>query len=227
MAVAGIAINKNAVPEIVRTLAEIKRPFPKPGEVKWSNAKSFGGKVHRLYINYLFDLIRAGRAHFHIRFSPMNEYDHSLSGARKRIDTVSRAFYQLILHRAVRFYGNKCDINVYPDDGECTERLPEFIAALGNDERRLFQRNNRSSVNLIQPRCSATEPLLQLLDVTLGALSAYRNRRDLVTGASLIKRNLAHHAFSMTGWPDITGNCWQRDIKLNRWNVTPKFERGR
>lgn len=226
MAVGGIAIHTDAIPKIVSDLATIKADSPKRGEVKWSNAKSYGGKVHKAYMHYLFSLIRAGRAHFHIRFSEMSEYDHSLSGDRRRIDTVSKAFYQLIVHRPIKYYGNKCSINFYPDDGECTAKLSDFLPAMWAEEYSRFSREN-PSVKLIQPRCSASEPLLQLLDVTLGALAAARNGRHLTEGFSPIKRDLAEEALKLTGWPDIAGNCSPEERALNLWNAKPKIKRGR
>ena len=68
--------------------------------------------VHEGYIRLLFELITENRLHFHIRFSRMDEYDHRRSGPRRKLDTVSKAFYQLLLHRPVAFYGKDVDLYV-------------------------------------------------------------------------------------------------------------------
>lgn len=226
LAVGGIAIMKSAIPRIVSDLQLIKAQAGKTGEVKWENAKSYGGRVHRGYVDYLFLLVEKNHAHFHIRFSEMNEYDHGLSGPRKKIDTVSKSFYQLLLHRPVRYYHNRVRIAVYPDDGCCTEQLATKLPALRNDGHNKFGARGRTCVDRIETRASKSEPLLQLLDVTLGGLAAYRNGRHLIEGYSPVKRELAEYIFSKTNWPDITGSCWRSKRKCNRWNVTPKLKRG-
>lgn len=220
---AGIAVNQDAVQYILARMVEIRTRYGKQGEVKWKNAKSRNGVVHEAYIRLLFELIDAGRLHFHIRFSRMDEYDHKLSGPRRKIDTVSKAFFQLILHRPVAFYGAEADLYIHPDDGDCTSELVNQMGALNYVGKRMCKASN--IVRLIQPRSSDREPMLQLLDCTLGALAAYRNGRHELDGISDTKKRLAIMAYELTGWPDITGSCWQQK-KLSRWNAVPKFKKG-
>lgn len=209
---------KDSIAKISRDLAVIKEATGKKGEVKWSNAKSYGGRPHRAFADYLFDLIKRNNAHFHIRFSPMKEYDHG--GRRGRIDTVSKSFYQLILHRPVRYYHKSCDVWVFPDDGAYTSELPDMIEPLCYQGGEHFPDGGGVCVQDISPRSSAAEPMLQLLDVTLGGLAAIRNGRTSRDGYSPVKRELAEHIFKKTGWFSIEGNSWSN--KCNRWNVIPK-----
>ena len=220
-AVAGLAVPRQTIPKIAADLADIKAESGKVGEVKWKNAKSFGGRVHRGYIDYLFLLIDDKRAHFHIRFAEMGAYDHALSGPRKKTDTVSKSFYQLLLHRAIGFYHTKSDVWVYPDDGPCTELIPEQHPALCTEGGNKWGALGANCVQDIECRSSEAEPMLQLLDVTLGALAAYRNDRHLQEGYSPIKRELAEYAFARTKWAVITGNAYRREC--TRWNVVPKW----
>lgn len=221
-AVAGLAITRGSVSRIVTDLAALKEEYGKRGEIKWGNAKSFGGRAHRAYVDYLFLLISEGKAHFHIRFSSMDEYDHNLSGERRKIDTISKAFYQLLLHRTYRCYNERA-IYIYPDDGEYTELLPNQIGALNHQGGEKFGGMVLGSVQEIQPRSSKTEPLLQLLDVPLGALAAIRNERHLQDGYSPVKKELAEYVLSKTGWPTVHGNSTWGHWRLNRWNAKPKW----
>ena len=221
-AVAGLAVARGSVCSIVSDLKKLNYEFGKSGEVKWANAKSYGGRVHRAYIDYLFKLLQERRAHFHIRFSSMSEYDHELSGERRKIDTVSKAFYQLLLHRAYRCYKDR-SIYIYPDDGEYTERLPTQIGALNHQGCTKFGGLAFGAVQEIVPRSSKSEPMLQLLDVPLGALAAIRNDRHRKNGYSPIKRELAEYVLQRTGWITIHGNSTWGQWHLNRWNVKPKW----
>ena len=221
MAIGGIAVAREAIPVIISRMKPICEQYGKTGEVKWKNAKYCGGMVHEGYIRLLFDLVKEGRLHFHIRFSRMDEYDHKLSGPRRKLDTVSKSFYQLLLHRPVAFYGKYADIFIYPDDGSCTRLLPDQLGALNWEGGITY---SVSPVKEIQPRSSEREPMLQLLDCTLGALAAYRNERHLNPDISETKKRLSALAFQLTKWPDISGSCWKDKKKLNRWNVTPKIK---
>lgn len=220
-AVAGLAMPRATAAAATRELRAINAKYQRSGEVKWTKAKSFGGVIQRDYINYLFDQVDKGRIHFHIRFSPMSEYDHSLSGPRRRIDTVSKSFYQLLKFRAVRHY-NMHRVFIVPDDGECTCLLGNQIANLNAAASRI-PGSLPGCVQSVSPRSSASEPMLQLLDVTLGAMAAMRNGRHLSETLG-VKRELAALAFQRTGWPDLTGNCARQERRLSRWNVTPSIK---
>lgn len=223
MAVAGIAVAQERVPEILKQMTDIRTAFGKKGEVKWQNARSRNGQVHEAYIRLLFALVGQGHLHFHVRFCRMDEYDHRLSGPRNRIDTVSKSFFQLLLHRPIAFYGSDADLYIYPDDGDCTRLLPDQMGALNYMGKRLCKADN--IVKAVQPRSSEREPMLQLLDCTLGALASVRNARHENADASETKKRLSALALELSGWPDVTGNCW--DVKkLNRWNAVPRFKKG-
>ncbi|UXS53943.1 DUF3800 domain-containing protein [Agrobacterium tumefaciens] len=221
LAVGGLAVPRPYIAGIVADLEAIKAQHGKVGEVKWKGAKFKGGVVHRAYVDKLFELIAANRVHLHLRFSKMADYDHKLSGERRRIDTVSKAFYQLLLHRAVGMYNEKCEIDIVADDGHCTALLPEMVKALHTDEKRKYDRGYSPSVRSIEQRSSAAEPMLQLLDVTLGALSSFRNERHNDGETGPIKRELAEYAFGKTGWASIDGNCPAGNRECVRWNARP------
>lgn len=227
LAVGGLAVPRPYIPGIVADLEAIKAKYGKTGEVKWKGAKFKGGMVHRGYLDTLFDLIASGRAHLHLRFSRMSDYDHRLSGERRRVDTVSKAFYQLLLHRGVAYYNELCDIEIVADDGHCTALLPGMLKGLHTDEKKRYDRGFEPSVKRIVQRSSEAEPMLQLLDVALGALSSFRNERHLRDDTGRIKRELAEHAFTRTGWPSIDGNCPAGKRECVRWNVTPSIKTGK
>lgn len=224
LTVGGLAVPRPYIASIAERLEAIKLQYGKTGEMKWKNAKFKGGLVHRAYIDTLFELISAGRVHVHFRFSKMADYDHRLCGQRRRVDTVSKAFYQLLLHRAVSLYNEKCEIDIVADDGHCTALLPGMRKALNFDECRKYDRGLGPSVRSIAQRSSASEPMLQLLDVTLGALSAFRNSRHTDGETGPVKRELAEYAFARTGWATIDGNCRAGNRECVRWNARPSIK---
>ena len=126
-------------------------------------------------IDHFWLLSDQGRAHFHIRFAPFDKYDHDDYKGR-RFDTTSRMFYELLLHRAVKHYGKWDRLFIRPDNGDCTSILPHLKAGLNADGVRRY-RTNPQCVDSITCLNSEDEPILQLVDVVLGAFTALRNKR--------------------------------------------------
>jgi hypothetical protein len=63
---------------------------------------------------------------------------------------------------------------------------------------------------------SAAEPILQLLDVSLGAFAALRNDRKLKGG----KRHLADHAAELLGVRHLAKN-YDEGVRFSIWNAVP------
>jgi uncharacterized protein DUF3800 len=218
MTVGGIALRRSRAGEITQCISKLKEDHKTKGEIKWRNARKNGQDIRKAFIDYLAKLVSDNHVHFHLRFSPMNEYEHH--GERHIFDTVSRSFYQLLLHRTVRYYGKDCEVYVRPDNGECTRLLPGLKDALNLDGEFRY-RTHADCIQNIIPLDSRNEPLLQLLDVSVGALSAHRNSRHLREESGPIKRELAQHAFKAFNLKSLNGN---RDdgCKFSIWNVIPK-----
>jgi hypothetical protein len=198
MAVGGIAIKMGRYHDIVEEITQLNSACRVQSEVKWSTFKKRRDNIHEAYVDYLHTLVGSKLAHFHMLFAPFFELDHRRSGPRKRIDSVSKMHYQLLLHRAVKYYGPTCDIYVRCDNGDCTSYLPKMRDALNNDGYLRFGCPPQC-VKSIEPTDSKKEPLLQLLDVSLGALAAFKNGRHLDLAASEHKTLLAIRTAGLWG----------------------------
>ncbi|MBA8835165.1 hypothetical protein GGE39_005129 [Rhizobium leguminosarum] len=223
MAVAGIAVLRKVVPKISAEVTRLKALHGKKGEVKWKKAGYRNGVLHQALIDLLFDLIDRNVINLHINFVEMRRYDHKLSGEQRTEGTVGRQLYNLILHRAIKMYHDRYSVSVYPDDGGCSKKLPSLAPHLRIKAQRLFKADPRTVLATIQQRNSSREPMLELLDVTLGALTSYRNARYAAGDASATKTQLAGHAFSRTRWNSIEGNV-SRGRECVLWNVEPSID---
>ena len=222
MAVAGLAVPDAALAKIRADLVEIRKANGNPREVKWSTTKARRDSPERAFADYFEAAIRSGQIHFHIRFAPFDEYDHKTSGPRLRSDTTSKMHFQLLLHRALRYYGHNYSIRICPDNGDCTRALPGQVETL---QWMASGKYNTPADCIDSVRCmnSEREPLLQLLDVPLGAFTALRNGREL----SAPKRELADYIKAK--WPDLDlqGNTPAGKRGFVVWNVKPKDTRRR
>jgi hypothetical protein len=218
MAVAGLAVPRTNIPKILKRISEI----PNGGfrdEVKWQTTRAWNLESRMAYVDCLASLVKERLVHFHIRFAEFAAYSHD--GPRKRFDTVSKMYYQLFLHRALRYYGSEYKLHIRPDDGECTSQLKLFMPQLAQHGCSHYGTNPDCIADL-ECLSSGREPILQLLDVTLGALTAYRNDRHLIPGAALPKTTLAKHAIDALAIKDIRKN-FDDGRKLSVWNVIPRL----
>jgi hypothetical protein len=135
MGVGAIAVRLERHTSITDQLKKIDEAFYVKSEVKWSTFKKRRMNVHEAYVDFLQSLVLTNMVHFHILFCPFYDFDHSESGPRKRVDSVSKMYYQLILHRALKYYGKYCDIYVRPDNGDCTDYLPSMVNVLNSTAR--------------------------------------------------------------------------------------------
>ena len=216
MAIGGLALRKGRVQEVSDAILAINEECSVTSEVKWSTVKRRRVSVHKRYVDLFFQLLDERKIHFHIRFAPFKQYIHKESGPRGRTDTVSKMYYQMLLHRPISFYGPMMRMHIFPDHGDCTSYLPSMrnqLCAAGYRTKGAVA----NCVPLIETRDSKREPLLQLLDVPLGALAALRNERELGD----VKAELAAHVFERTGWKDLSGNSPQGQARLNLWNAEP------
>ena len=226
MAVGGLAVRPERAEKIANELAAIKKGcgLHPDMEVKWAKCKKRHNSVHIPYVEYMFDAIERGYLHLHVRLQPFKEYDHRKSGDRKETDTISKAYYQLLLHRAARYYGGKCRLLVRPDAGDCTAYLPNIVEGLNTDACGTFDLKEQPFVD-IAPRNSKQEPMLQLLDVTLGALAAARNG----THVKLLKprkQELVALVLKLGKIIDIEKSHPRETRGFNVWNVVPKWDKG-
>ncbi len=224
MAVGGIAVNLNSLGEIERQIIALKSSLSLMGEIKWSNTKNRRDSGQKAYADLLRELVEAKKIHFHIRFQRTDEYDHKLSGSRRKIDTVSKAYYQLLTHRPVTFYGDSSDLHIRPDSGECTELLPKYQGHLNSECKRIHK---CQSVKSIHPTNSKNSDMLQLLDVTLGALTCLKNQRHLSGKLASPKIELADHIHALWGRHDLDKSHVRTSRKFNVWNVKPTMKKGR
>jgi hypothetical protein len=118
----------------------------------------------------------------------------------------------------VKHYGKWDRLFIRLDNGECTSVLPHLKAGLNADGVPKYG-TNPQCVDSITCLDSEAEPILQFVDVVLGAFTALRNNRDLI-GA---KREVADHALK-------TLQKRRHDLfaihsgtrSFSVWNVIPK-----
>jgi hypothetical protein len=220
MGVAGLAMRPARAKEVIADIHTINKDYGVTSEVKWNTAKARRKDVYKAYIDLLFALISTNSAHLHIRFVPMHMYAHNISGSRNYVDTISKQFYQLFLHRAARYYGEHCKIMIRPDKGDCTSYLPKIMDGLNHESQAKFRLLFEPFTN-IEPRESQDEPILQLLDVTIGAMCAARNGTPLNGALGSYKCGLVEYALLNLSPRHIGESTPIKERQISLWSVKP------
>jgi hypothetical protein len=218
-AVSGIAVRKERIAIIDQEIMNLKSSFGKQvaSELKWSKVNRHDMPLYEALCDYFFSLLEARHIHYHVVICDFVQYDHRTLNRGNRSTSVSKTYYQLILHRCCKYYGDRAEVHIRPDGGDCTSDLPRFRHVLNSEARRRFgvRSDPIRSVDLIS---SVTAPMLQMNDVILGAISSHRNGRHLMPNASPHKTHLAEYVRSSFGLRTYGINTSQRQTHFTLWN---------
>jgi Protein of unknown function (DUF3800) len=199
MVVGGIAVRPERLSEINTTIEGIKASAGIVGEVKWKKYK--GGAKRAAYfalVDYASLLLREQQAHFHILLCHFSDFNHKISGPGNPEKSVNRMYFQLLFHRLCRFYGKSCILHVFPDSGSDSAEIVAFREVICASAYKKY-RTMPNCLRSIHPQPSHKHPVIQLMDVVIGAAAAKREARVL----SGHKQELADYVTSVlhpVGW---------------------------
>jgi hypothetical protein len=124
MVAGGFAVSGNRIQEIEDRIAAIKDDAGIKSEFHWSDYR--GGRKRAAYENlvkYAFDIINKRNAALHMIIANFSGYNHRAKKGKTKDTSINRMYYQLCLHRLVRFYGAKRAINVRLDAGNGSKNI--------------------------------------------------------------------------------------------------------
>ena len=220
MCVGGIVIRRERVDEVRADIEHIKLEGGIGSEVKWSKVTSHRVRTYKILVEYFFGLVRANQAQFNALICDFSTFDHSKNGGKE--GSVSRMLYQLALHKNCRKYGASADIHLFPDSGDHADLLCQHRYHLNNASRRWMPDGRKSSerpVAHIESTNSATEPLLQLNDLILGAVGYRRNERYDAPDAAKHKKQLARLVALRVGATTFHYNPQTLGRRFTVWNL--------
>lgn len=220
MCVSGIVIRRTRVDEVRADIERIKAAGGIGSEVKWSRVTVHRARTYRVLIDYFFNLVRQNQVQFISLICDFSTFDHRKNGGREA--GVSKMLFQLALHRACKKYGGGADLHLFPDSGDCGDQLCQHRYHLNNAARRYMPEGRGSAerpVAHIEATNSATEPLLQLNDLILGAIGYRRNERYNAPDASKHKRLLARRVAEQAGATTFHYNPQSLGRRFTVWNL--------
>ena len=176
MVAGGFAISGNRINEIEDAIATLREDAGIKSEFHWSSYRGGNRKDgYEKLVKYAFDLVNQRKAALHIIIAKFEGYDHRRDVGDTKDTSINRMYFQLILHRVAKFYGQKRAIHVRLDAGNDSQD----ICAMRNQlcAKAYGQYNTRPNcVRSIEPVNSMRVGIVQMADVIVGAIAAKRNK---------------------------------------------------
>lgn len=226
LVVGGMAFRSHRKSELRSEIEEIRQKLGvRPGaEIKWNKLKGHTLRAYMAHADYFESLLRANYIHYHAIIFDRHTLDRVTYPGATDDGVLARMYYQLILHRAARFYGDGCDLHVRPDKANELTHLPRLQNGLNAD---CFLRYGiTNAVRSIKMKDSATDYLAQLNDLATGAIAYHRNERDLAADASIHKQMLALRYLEISRLNNYLSNTSATARNFTIWNFQSKKRNG-
>ncbi|MDF8334137.1 DUF3800 domain-containing protein [Novosphingobium cyanobacteriorum] len=175
MIAGGFAVAGNRIREIEDTIATLRDDAGIRSEFHWADYR--GGRRKAGYeslIDYAFQLINQRNAALHVIVAKFDAFDHKAKEGENKDTSVNKMYFQLLLHRVARFYGQKRAIHVRLDQGNDSRDICAMRNQLCAKAYNHYH-TKPNCVRSIEPVCSKRVGIVQMADVIVGAIAAKRN----------------------------------------------------
>jgi Protein of unknown function (DUF3800) len=216
MVAGGVAFQTRRYTDISAAIQGIKNAASIKSEMKW--AKFRGGERSRAYegiVDLFFSLIEQNQIHFHCIIAEFGAFSHGAFEGASPESSVSRMYYQLLVHRVCRYYAKKCYIWVYPDQGNDSRDLLGYGGMINLAANKKYRVEHR--LVSIEQSNSARCNLLQMVDIIIGGIAHLRNF-PVTTGGTGHKIALARYILKKSGLPAWDIDTGRRARRLTVWN---------
>lgn len=203
--IGGVGVMLPGLAALVDSIGKARLPDLPSGEVKWSKVSKAKLAAYKRIVDVLFD--NPNNIHFHCLVIDTTLLDHKRFNAGSREIGFNKEIYQLAMKFA-RLYS--CLFHLYPDRRE-TSQKPEDLRLILNRGCRKKGDKRDWPFRRCQFRDSKNTPLLQLVDVVMGAVAFKLNGHDVKTGASPAKCDLMTYVLERAGIKDVFKDATPRN----------------
>ena len=188
--VGGTAILSDSLRSVYRKIFNLRQKHNMFAELKWSKVSNQKKDAYQDFIDLYFDLIRSGLIAFHCASFDNTKWKHDIYNDGDKDLGLSKNYYQLILHRYIRVYGEQASLFICLDRRFSSTRLPDLQRILNAGAAKDYGLTF-GPVRTLVSRDSKKDDLLQLNDVILGAISSVKNGRHIDPQTKTAKAELA------------------------------------
>ncbi|WP_426260825.1 DUF3800 domain-containing protein [Sphingomonas sp. DC1100-1] len=214
MAMGGLIIRSDRVLAANDAFAQIRLPELPSGELKWGSVSNRKLHAYRRLVDAFFDHPAFAGVDFHSTVVDTHGQDHQRFGDGDRDKTFNKELYQLAAKFA-RLYPDRY-FHLYPDDRETVHRPGELRDILNFGRRKQGDKRDfpfrRSHF-----RKSHETPMIQVVDILLGALAYRVNGHANAIDASPSKVDLSRHVMQRAAVRDVMRDTSMRG-KFTIWH---------
>lgn len=190
MVMGGLCIKSCLVPAANERLRQLRLPQLPSGEMKWGSVSNAKLGAYRRAVDAFFDDPMLTGSDFHSTVVDTWGQDHQRFGDGDKDKTFNKELYQLA-SKFARLYRERL-FHLYPDDRETVHRPGELRDIL-NFGRRKIGDDRDFPFRRCHFRKSHETPLIQLVDILLGAVAYRVNGHANAVDASPAKVDLSRH----------------------------------
>ncbi|MEP7221319.1 MAG: DUF3800 domain-containing protein [Novosphingobium sp.] len=222
MAMGGLIIPTGRVIQAEALFATLRLPELPSGELKWGSVSNGKLEAYRRMVDAFFghDIFRG--VDFHSTIIDTSQQDHQRFGGGDRDKTFNKELYQLAAKFA-RLYPRAL-FHLYPDERQTTHRPGELRDILNHGRRKNGDRRD-FPYRRCHFRNSRHTPLLQIVDILLGAITYRVNGHANAIDASPAKVELSRYILTAANITNVMRDT-ARSGKFTVWHRQLQQTRG-
>lgn len=210
----GIIIARSKVDDANGRLQASRIPELPFGEMKWGKVSRAKLAAYKRFADCFFDAPEFSGSHFHSLIVDTHQLDHQRFNAGSKEIGFNNEIYQLSRKFAI-LYPQQL-FHLYPDYRDTNQR-PEDLRNILNHGRHKERDGREWPFRRCQFRDSSKTPLLQLVDILLGAIAYGKNEHHKKENPSQHKLELGRHIMRRAGIKDLTIDT-SRSGKFTIWH---------
>lgn len=213
---------------MVRELADLKQQLGlRPdGEIKWDKVSRSYGERYRIIMKWFFEHLDANHIRFRAHIIDTGQAAYRQYGDGKKENSFYKVYYHVLMQsvRRLALDGDGSNVVILLDRKRAKYRLHLPVIKRGLNMRLFEQLKIPGLVASIEERNSSgpgAEPLIQIVDVLIGAIGHVRNGHRERVGASTVKAEMVCFL------EDLAGTSFKFDTTagapFNLWTFSPSI----
>ena len=215
--VGGTATSSAALRQVYSRIFDLRKRHAMYAELKWSKVSNQKIDAYRELVELYFELSGQGILSFHGATFDNHKWKYSLYNHGDRDLGLSKNYYQLILHRFIRFFGEQASLFVCLDRRWSSTKLPDLQRILNAGATKEYGLSF-GPVRTLEARDSKKDDLLQINDVILGAVSSVKNGRHEDPSTRSSKAELAKLVLQNSGLGSFDKDSSPKATRFTIWN---------
>jgi hypothetical protein len=219
--VGGICLHRETLRRAYETMAAYRKKYGMHAELKWDKISPGKIEEYTALVAYFFAMNSTNHMHFHSICFDSHSWMHKKFNGGDADVGLSKLYYQLMVHKFVKIYGNSGSLYVRMDHRNSSTPLEDIRRMLNATAARDHGITNNPVKQLVSEDSKKCD-LLQINDVILGAVCAARNGRHLIEGGNTAKKAIANLVLEKSGLATFEKNSAPSINRFTIWNMQPK-----